>query len=178
MVKNNKIVLTGVLIALISISGMIRIPVPFYVPVTLQMLTVFLAPMVAGVRVSFAAIFLYIVLGLAGLPVFSTGGGFGYIFMPSFGYLIGFLLSSIPNGLISGRSTGFWRNFTGGAVALVTIHAVGILGFWLNMHYVQDKEISLIAAAMIAAVPFLLPDAVKLTIAALIAGRLKKASLS
>jgi biotin transport system substrate-specific component len=37
---------------------------------------------------------IYVVLGLIGIPVFTKGGGLSYIFEPSFGYLIGFILAA------------------------------------------------------------------------------------
>ena len=36
-----------------------------------------------------------LMMGLLGLPVFASGGGFSYVLLPSFGYLIGFLFGSI-----------------------------------------------------------------------------------
>ena len=40
-------------------------------------------------------------LGLAGLPIFSEGGGLWYIFKPSFGYIIGFCLGTYVTGRIA-----------------------------------------------------------------------------
>ena len=40
------------------------------------------------------AVVVYIVLGLVGLPIFTQGGGPGYIFQPSFGYIIGFAVAA------------------------------------------------------------------------------------
>ena len=44
---------------------------------------------------SFAAVVLYLISGLAGLPVFAFGGGLAYFFEPSFGFLLGLLPLSI-----------------------------------------------------------------------------------
>ncbi len=46
----------------------------------------------------------YIVIGLIGVPVFASGGGLGYIFEPTFGYLIGFCAGSFITGIIANRN--------------------------------------------------------------------------
>lgn len=171
----DKIAFTGVLTALITVSAFIRIPTPV-MPFTLQVLIVLLAPMIAGLRCSFAAIFIYIVLGLVGFPVFATGGGPAYVLMPSFGFLIGFLLSTIPSAFIIGGKNSFLRNTAGGFAGFITIHAVGGIGFWLNMMYIQHKDISLAAAFAVSVLPFLLPDLIKLVIAAAISTKVKSVS--
>ncbi|MDR2869948.1 MAG: biotin transporter BioY [Deferribacteraceae bacterium] len=182
MTNNNAIVSTkardvamiGVLIAVCSVSGMIRIPIPAVMPVTLQVLVILLAPMLVGVKVSFAAITLYTILGLIGLPVFASGGGPAYVLVPSFGFLIGFMLSTIPNGLIAGKSTNFVRNLIAGATGFIVYEFFGWLGFWLNMNHVQGKAISPEAALAMAVLPFVLVDLVKLVLAAGIASALKR----
>ncbi|MFW5780912.1 MAG: biotin transporter BioY [Bacillota bacterium] len=69
--------------------GLSFVRIPFYpVPFTLQTL----AAMLAGIMIkSWAGVssqLLYIALGLIGLPIFSQGGGLGYIFNPTFGYIL------------------------------------------------------------------------------------------
>ena len=171
--KARNIAMTGVLVALFAVSAFIRIPMPA-MPFTLQVLVILLAPMLMGAKVSFAAVALYIVLGLAGLPVFASGGGPAYVLVPSFGFLIGFMFSTIPNGLIAGKSAGLFRNFAAGLSGFVVYELVGCLGFWLNMQYVQGKEMSLGMAAALSVIPYAPVDLLKLVLAALIASVLKK----
>lgn len=47
---------------------------------------------------------LYLVLGLLGLPVFTLGGGLGYVFQPTFGYIIGFVFGAYLAGLTVEKS--------------------------------------------------------------------------
>jgi biotin transport system substrate-specific component len=173
--KSKNIAMVGVLVALFSVSGLIRIPIPALVmPITLQVLVVLLAPMLVGAKISFAACLLYITLGLVGLPVFASGGGLAYVLTPSFGFLIGFALSCIPNGLIAGRSSKFVINLAGGMVGFVVYEFFGCLGFWLSMNYVQDKQMSLITAFLLSVAPFMLVDLGKLAVAASIAAAMKR----
>ena len=65
------------------------IPLPF-VPFTLQSLMCMLAGFALGARKGAASQLLYMLMGLVGIPVFTSVAGPAAIFMPSFGYIIGF----------------------------------------------------------------------------------------
>ena len=73
--------LCGVFTALIAIGAFIRIPVPV-VPFTLQYLFTMLAGLLLGAKLGAAAVALYVGMGLIGFPIFTQGGGFGYVFNP------------------------------------------------------------------------------------------------
>ena len=94
MLKSKKTVLTGFLTAIIVISGFIRIPM-YPVPVSMVFLTINFISLSFDRKISVLSILLYIGIGLSGLPVFSGGGGIGYIFSPTFGYLAGFVVICI-----------------------------------------------------------------------------------
>lgn len=86
------LVLTALLTTLCIISAKIAIPLPFTaVLFTPQVLVVLLCGLVLGPSWGQLAIGCYLLLGLIGLPVFSKGGGLGYVMEPSFGYALGFL---------------------------------------------------------------------------------------
>lgn len=80
-------------VALIVVGSLIKIPVGI-VPITLQMFMCFTITLLLQ-RKGWIAIAIYIAMGLLGLPVFASGGGFSYVLVPSFGYLIGFLFGSV-----------------------------------------------------------------------------------
>ena len=86
-------VLIPLFTALTCAGGFLRIPVP-PVPVTLQTLFVYLAGLVLGKSRGVYSQLLFLVIGLAGLPVFSGGGGPSYVLRPTFGYLLGFPLAA------------------------------------------------------------------------------------
>jgi len=70
------------------------------VPITLQTFWMYLAGIVLGPVWGAASFALYVVAGLAGLPVFEDGGGLGYILGPTGGYIVGFVLSAALIGLV------------------------------------------------------------------------------
>jgi biotin transport system substrate-specific component len=81
-----------VILGSLLLAAAARISVPVTpVPVTLQSLAVALLAAAFGWRIGVATVALYIVEGLAGLPVFAAGGGLGYLMSPSFGFIAGWL---------------------------------------------------------------------------------------
>ena len=100
MTKTKSMIYCGLFTALIAAGAFIKIPVPV-VPFTLQYLFTMLAGLFLGSRRGMISVVAYMLLGLAGLPIFSEGGGIWYIFKPSFGYIIGFCLGTYVTGLIA-----------------------------------------------------------------------------
>ncbi len=96
-VANIVTVVVGSLI--LALSAKISVPV-MPVPVTLQTLAVAALAAGFGWRIGVATVALYLLEGLAGLPVFASGGGIDYILRPSFGFLVGYL----PMAYVIGRA--------------------------------------------------------------------------
>ena len=90
--KLSKIAFSLLGVILLSVSS--KITIPFYpVPMTLQTFVVYFIAASMGM-VGFYSTFLYVILGLVGLPIFAAGGGFGYVMSPTFGFLYGMILAS------------------------------------------------------------------------------------
>lgn len=109
-----------------------KVQVPFYpVPMTMQTLVVLVIGATFGLRLGLATIALYLLEGLAGLPVFASGAGPAYMAGPTGGYLAGFVAAVALMGL--GAERGFDRRPVG-ALALMAIGHVVILALgwaWL-----------------------------------------------
>ena len=85
--------LCGLFTALMAVGAFIHIMVPlgiWQVTISLQIFVAVLAGLFLGRRLGFLSVLAYLVLGLAGLPVFAHGGGLGYLMKPTFGFLLGF----------------------------------------------------------------------------------------
>lgn len=100
--KTTALMLCALFTALISVSAFIRIPAPL-VPITLQSGMVLLSGILLGPKYGSLSVVLYVLLGLCGVPVFSMGGGFGYVLQPTFGYLLGFIIGAYVTGSLSWR---------------------------------------------------------------------------
>ena len=98
--KVKELVLFSLFTALTAIGAFIRVPVPLC-PFTLQLLFTTLSGLILGSRKGAASVAVYVVLGLSGVPVFTQGGGPGYIFQPTFGYLLGFIAGAWLTGKLS-----------------------------------------------------------------------------
>ena len=97
----------AVILGTVALTVAAKIQVPVWpVHITLQSMVVAILAGALGWRLGLATVALYIAEGLAGLPVFSTGGGIGYIFSPSFGFIIGWLPMALIAGLVAERSRG------------------------------------------------------------------------
>ena len=93
MSKTKQLVFCSLFTALIAVGAFIKIPVPV-VPFTLQYLFTMLAGLILGPRLGTISVAAYMLLGLAGLPIFTEGGGLWYVLKPSFGYIIGFCIGT------------------------------------------------------------------------------------
>ncbi|MDZ4063077.1 MAG: biotin transporter BioY, partial [Coriobacteriia bacterium] len=92
--RTHTIAVAALLAALLAASAWITIPIGA-VPVTLQVFVVLLAGLVLSPGSAAAAVGVYLLLGTAGVPVFSGGtGGFGVLLGPTGGYLVGFFFAA------------------------------------------------------------------------------------
>ncbi|MGN0064969.1 MAG: biotin transporter BioY [Nocardioides sp.] len=95
------IALIAAFAALIAVCALLPAINAGTIPITLQTFAVLLGGAVLGARRGFLAAALYVVLGAAGLPIFSGGaGGLGVLAGPSVGYLIGFPLAAALTGFL------------------------------------------------------------------------------
>ena len=163
-------VFTAMFAALIAVCSLISIPVGT-VPVTLQTFAVCLAAAMLGFKRGTLSVLVYILLGAVGLPVFAgIKGGIGVLSGPTGGYIIGFILTAVTVGIAADR---WGRRVLPMAVAMVIgvllCYAVGTVWFVI----VTGTDI--VGALTLCVVPFLLPDALKIALAVLLANRLDKA---
>ena len=129
--KTRSMAMTAMFTALITAGAYIRIPVPVC-PFTLQFLFTTLAGLILGKNRGAAASALYVALGLAGLPVFTGGGGLAYVLQPTFGYLIGFIAGSYITGAIARSGKADTRRLLTGCFAgLAVVYALGMIYYYV-----------------------------------------------
>lgn len=115
----------ALLAVLIAVGAFIKLPISI-VPITLQTLFIGLAAFVLKEKAVYSVL-LYVGMGLLGLPVFTSGGGLSYIFVPSFGYLIGFIFGSYFVGRY--KNDIFQSLFIRGCLGMLIIYVIGIAYF-------------------------------------------------
>lgn len=172
--KTKDIVLCALFAALAAAGAFIKIPVPI-VPFTLQFFFVNMAALMLGARRAAVSVGVYVIIGLCGVPVFTQGGGIGYVFQPSFGYLLGFIAGAAIGGLLLERSTkkSIFRYILAGAVNLAVVYIIGVIYLMLIKNVYLGTEISLWNAILYGALIFLPGDILCCVLSAILAKRLK-----
>ena len=103
-VKTTDIVYCGMFASLMAVGAFIKIMIPigiWEVTFSLQFFFALLAGFLLGSRRGLAAVGCYLLIGLAGVPVFAHGGGLMYLMKPTFGFLIGFAAAAYVAGRIA-----------------------------------------------------------------------------
>lgn len=160
--------------ALIAVCSQISIPLG-PVPFTLQTMAVYIAAAMLGWKRGTISVLVYILIGLVGVPVFAGfSGGFSSIVSPSFGYIIGFILTALAVGL----STKFFGNklvtlIISMIIGLLLCYIVGTIWFMV-VYNVTNQYIDLGLALSWCVVPFIIPDMAKIAVAAILVNRLDK----
>ncbi len=166
-------VLCALFAALIAVGAFIRIPTP-YVPITLQFLFTNLAGLLLGKKKGLIAVCLYIFIGLAGVPVFTQGGGPAYIFQPTFGYIMGFALGTWLAGIISEHGENTIRTYLiAGLANFIAMFAVGLLHLYLILNFYLSTPTHFEKILSIGFLPFALGDLVLVVVCAILAKRLR-----
>lgn len=138
--------------------------------ITLQTLGIALALWLLGGKLGAGAIFVYLLLGAVGLPVFSGfQGGAGALLGATGGYIMGFLLWALAYWLV----TALFPQKRVLAMALGLFICYGFGTVWFSQVYLQGSA-GLGFVLLKCVVPYLIPDAVKLTAAWFLSRRLER----
>lgn len=159
------LVLTGS--GLMALASRLTLPLPWTpVPITGQTFAVLLLAAMLGARLSLATQFLYLLQGVAGLPVFSAGTtwGIGRLLGPTGGYLVGFLAVSYVVGTLADH--GWGKKLLSALMMMIMGEVVLFLVAipWLKM----VLPVSWSQALGLGLLPFLPGDLFKLLLAALL----------
>ncbi len=160
--------------AFIAVAAQISVPM-FPVPMTLQTLAILMVGFAFGSRLGAAALLAYLAEGARGLPVFANAGNGAAFFGPTAGFLVGFVGMAWLAGFAAER--GIAKGVIGTALAGIVISALlyipgiawpmglaTLAGF--DASWVSNDFASYYWAYFMK--PFLIGDAVKAVLAALI----------
>ena len=142
--ETKNMVYCAMFVTLIAAGAFIKIPIPV-VPFTLQYLFTMLAGLLLGAKLGCLAVCVYILLGLAGVPVFTQGGGIGYIFQPTFGYIIGFAVGAYVTGKIANgkKNPGYMRLLVANFIGLGIVYLFGMVYYYFISNFYLGTPIGL-----------------------------------
>jgi biotin transport system substrate-specific component len=155
---------------LTAVAAQISIPLPFTpVPFTLQPMVVLVGGAALGARLGMASQVLYLLAGIAGLPVFATSAvlpqGFLRLLGPTGGFLMAYPFAAFVAGWLSER--GFDRRYFTSVIAMAAglgiVFAFGIAWF---AFFAAPAPVGLSQALQLALYPFILVDVIKILLAA------------
>lgn len=161
----------ALMVAMNCVSAYIIIPLPFSLsPLALQTMIVNLTGYVLNAKQAFMTMLVYLLVGLAGVPVFTGGSaGPGKLFGPTGGYIIGFLFTAVFLAYFRGEKYNFKRYaLLGCVIGIPLIYVFGVVQLKLITGMGWDKAI------MTGALPFIPLDIVKCLAAAVIAGPINR----
>jgi len=162
-----KSILTALFAALIAVGAFVKIPLP-PVPITLQTLFALISGLLLPLSVSLSSVLIYLFLGVAGLPIFTSGGGLAAITGPTGGYLIGLLPAVIVAGVMMKKEKKnlLWYLLSA-LLATIALYIPGLL--WLGF----SRKLTLGQTLAGGLFPFLIGDALKMVVAAVAALKVK-----
>ena len=155
--STKNLVYAALFAALIAIGAQIRLPIG-PVPVTLQLPMVLLAGLLLGPKIGALSAFVYMMMGLIGLPVFAGGGGIGTVVSPTFGFIVGYIPAAWIAGFGATCNDSSARAISFALVATAVIFLSGFLYFVFIMNVVLGTPISGAEVFKAAVLPFILKD--------------------
>lgn len=159
----------AMLAALTAVCAWVTLPIG-PVPISLSTFGVMMCGMLLGWKYGGIAVAVYILLGLAGAPVFTNFQAASALTGPTGGYIVGYLPYAVLAGLPVGR---LQERFSGRCLLLILgtliCYLMGTGWFMLSTHRTLAESMTL------CVLPFLPGDAAKIALCAFLALRLRRA---
>jgi biotin transport system substrate-specific component len=173
VVTNIVLVLAGT--ALVALCAQLVIPM-WPVPITMQTFAVLFVGTVIGPARGAVSMSLYLVLGVAGLPIFAEGKSGDLFALTSGGFIIGFIVAAAVVGWLANLK---WdrhvvKTFVSFFAGTVVIYAFGLTWLYFSLQNLGPEVWQAGGATVLAATiawgltPFLIGDAAKAVAAALL----------
>ena len=166
-IKTRDIAYIGLAVALNAVCAFITVPAT--VPFTLQVFGIFFTLEYLGGKRGAIAVWLYLLFGAIGLPVFAGfRGGFSVLLSATGGFIMAFAVVALLYFVLSFFKLPRWTHYLAAMISLTLIYFGGC-GWFVYMMGGTLKH-----ALMVCVVPFILPDVIKIVLAYLLAARLSK----
>ena len=161
---------------LMAVCAWITVPLPKpLVQFTLQTFAMFMALTTLGGRRGLYAMVVYLLLGAVGVPVFSGfRGGLGVLLDTTGGYIIGFAAAALVYWLLTAKlGEALPVKIVACVLGLAVCYAFGTAWF-LVLYARTTGPIGVTTALSWCVLPYIVPDLLKLALAVVLSGRIKK----
>ena len=172
--KTRMMILAALFAALTAVGAFIRFPLGT-MSVTLQFMFTAMAGVLLGAKWGAVSQAVYVVLGLVGLPVFTMGGGIGYVMQPSFGFLLGLIPTAWVIGRLTEKENERWRIALACLAGLAVLYLIGLPYMYLIMKLYLHKSITVWTAIKAGMLVYLPGDAIKIALTVLLYKPLRRA---
>ena len=179
-IRTADIVYCGMFASLMAVGAFIKIMIPigvWEVTFSLQFFFALLAGFLLGSGRGLAAVGCYLLIGLAGVPVFAHGGGLMYLMKPTFGFLIGFAAAAFVAGKIAEimPGSGFVKLLFAAFWGEMAYYLCGLVYYYLMFNFVVSKDVGIGFVELISVwfLSTVIPDFVLCVLAAGAAVRLR-----
>ena len=166
-----QLAIIGLMTAVICVLGPLALNIPISpVPISLGTLAIYFVISVLGMKSGTISVIIYILLGLAGVPVFTNfTGGPAKLFGPTGGYIIGYIFLALISGFFVDKFGKILPvYFAGMILGTMALYIFGTL--WLE----YQMDFTFTQALMAGAVPYIPGDLVKLVIAMVAGTQIRK----
>ena len=164
--------LCGLFTAVLAICAWISVPMGDTV-ITLQTFGIFLTLGLLGGKRGTVTVLVYLLLGAIGAPVFSGfRGGLGALLGTTGGYIFGFMSTSILYWIMTSIKDTPRIRLIAMVLGLLLCYICG--SWWYLTRYLTAAQTTLGLVLLKCVVPYLIPDAIKLTLAWILTGKLKR----
>ena len=143
--------------------------------ITLQCFFTAMAGLLLGARLGALSQALYVGLGLVGLPIFAAGGGFSYVFNPTFGFLLGLIPAAWVIGRLAEKNRTPLRLALACAAGFAVLYAIGLPYIALIVNVYNGGAVSAAKLATAYMLPYLPGDCLKIVVSVLLAPRILRA---
>lgn len=166
-----QLTLTGLMAAVLCILAPVSFRIPISpVAISLGFLAIYFVTSVLGMKLGTLSVLIYILLGLAGLPVFSGFlGGPGPLLGPTGGYILGYVfMAPICGFFVDKWGDKLLLRLLGMVLGSIVCYLFGTA--WLA----RQQSCTFLHALTLGVIPFIPMDLIKLAIASVIGGELRR----
>lgn len=170
--KAKNMALCGLFTAILALCAWLSIPMGDLV-ITLQTFGIFLTLGLLGGKRGSITLCVYLLLGAVGAPVFSGfRGGLGALLGTTGGYIFGFMLTALTYWILTSIKDTPLTRLLAMILGMLLCYSCG--SWWYMTRYLSGGQLALGLVLMKCVIPYLIPDAIKLTLAWILTGKLKR----